>query len=310
MADSSHGPGSVPSLAHLPAWAHAPIIHSSFYRFCDLSQPSAVADWLRELGGLYPELTGSLIVAGEGINGALAAPRATLDAVEAALNAAPWWPPLPDVPGVTAPRNLRFKHSPCEQSPFFRFKVRVKPQIVALELPSDTVPLAQDGVTALPGQVTPEAWRALLDRPDVVVLDNRNHFEWRLGHFRGAADPQVNHFRDFTEWVNQKAPDWRAQGKTVAMYCTGGIRCERTGPWMRSLGLNVVELEGGILNYFQQMPDAERDWDGLCAVFDRRLAIDTRLASAELQPEDVYDPQRPDEAWRLTRAHRLDTHES
>lgn len=308
MADPSQSPALAP--AQPPAWADAPIVHSSFYRFCDLSQPAAVADWLRELGTLYPELTGSLIVASEGLNGALAAPQATLDNVEAALNAAPWWPMQPEGRGSTPPRNLRFKRSPCEKSPFFRFKVRVKPQIVALELPTDTVPVPQDGVTPLPGQVTPEQWRELLDRPDVVVLDNRNHFEWRLGHFRGAADPQVNHFRDFTEWLTQQAPDWRAQGKTVAMYCTGGIRCERTGPWMRSLGLNVVELEGGILNYFQQMPEAERDWDGLCAVFDRRLAIDTRLAPADLQPEDVYDPKRPDEAWRLTRAHRLDTPES
>jgi len=92
----------------------------------------------------------------------------------------------------------------------------------------------------------------------------------------------------------------------VAMYCTGGIRCDKTAPWMRSLGLQVKQLDGGILNYCQQLPDAGRDWLGECLVFDRRTALDARLQETATTPEQVYDPALPDEAWRLARARRLD----
>lgn len=90
------------------------------------------------------------------------------------------------------------------------------------------------------------------------------------------------------------------------MYCTGGIRCDKTAPWLRSLGLSVWQLDGGILNYFQQLDDAAQDWVGECFVFDRRIALDTTLQETATSAEQVFDPHRPDEAWRLRRAHRLD----
>jgi UPF0176 protein len=138
-----------------------------------------------------------------------------------------------------------------------------------------------------------------------VLLDNRNHFEVRLGRFRGAVDPQVHNFRDFVAWVQAHADEWRQAARPVAMYCTGGIRCDKTAPWLRSLGLDVRQLDGGILNYFQQMPDAARDWDGECFVFDNRVALDTRLVETPTTAEQVFDPTHPDEAWRLQRAQRL-----
>ncbi len=147
-------------------------------------------------------------------------------------------------------------------------------------------------------------------RDAVVLLDNRNHFEWRLGRFRGAVDPGVHNFRDFVAYVETQAPQWRAQGKTVAMYCTGGVRCDKTAPWMRSLGLRVLQLEGGILNFLQTLQNhesaAERDWEGECFVFDRRIALDVRLQQGQARAETVFDPSLPDEAWRLARARRLD----
>jgi UPF0176 protein len=105
--------------------------------------------------------------------------------------------------------------------------------------------------------------------------------------------------------VQAHADEWREAARPVAMYCTGGIRCDKTAPWLRSLGLDVRQLDGGILNYFRQMPDAARDWDGECFVFDNRIALDTHLVETPTTAAQVFDPAHPDEAWRLQRAQRL-----
>jgi UPF0176 protein len=155
-------------------------------------------------------------------------------------------------------------------------------------------------------RLSPEAWRELLADPDVVLIDNRNRFEHRLGRFKGALEPPVGSFREFAAWLQAEAPSWRAAHKKVAMYCTGGIRCEKAAPWMVSLGLEVVQLDGGILNYLQTLPDAHHEWEGECLVFDRRLALDAQLQDTGRSPESVYREDQPDEAWRLARARRLD----
>lgn len=276
------------------------MLHSAFYRFTPCQDPAAFAERLR---GLATGLQGSIVVATEGINGTVAGAPDSIAVFEAALQA--------DDILAGALRGMAFKHSACSTPPFGRLKVSVKPGIVALGLP------AQAGAVALPApdeqddsHVTPAAWRALLQRDDVVVLDNRNHFEVRLGRFKGAVDPQVHNFRDFVAHVQAHAPAWRAAGRTVAMYCTGGIRCEKTAPWLRSLGLDVKQLQGGILNHFTQLPQlpagAERDWVGECYVFDRRVALNTRLQETATTAEQVYDPRHADEAWRLQRARQLD----
>jgi UPF0176 protein len=189
--------------------------------------------------------------------------------------------------------------------------IHVKPEIVALGLPGisglDETP-AQRAATHL----NPAAWRELLTDKDVVVLDNRNRFEWRLGHFQGAIDPGVDNFRDFAKLVRTQAPLWKSCGQRVAMYCTGGIRCEKTGVWMREeLGLEVFQLDGGILNYLQhtaaQSDEADDPWRGECFVFDNRIALDAHLRETATTAEQVYDATQPDEAWRLARARRLDT---
>jgi UPF0176 protein len=205
-------------------------------------------------------------------------------------------------------RGMPFKHSACTTPPFGRLKVSVKPEIVALGLP-DAAHLPPPN-EADDSHVAPAAWHELLQRDDVVLLDNRNHFEVRLGHFRCAVDPQVHNFRDFVAHVQAHAPAWRAAGRTVAMYCTGGIRCDKTAPWLRSLGLEVKQLGGGILNHFAQLPvlpaEAGHDWVGECYVFDRRVALDTRLQETATTVAQVYDASHPDEAWRLRRALQLD----
>ncbi|MDI4632803.1 hypothetical protein J7U46_07065 [Pelomonas sp. V22] len=264
--------------------------HSSFYKFVALAEPERVATRLREL---CVRLGGNVLVAPEGISGALGGPVEALDAFEQAL--------LSDPVFESAFTGIQFKRSFCQTRPFTLCKVHVKPELVAFGL---------EGVSGLVDprdtHVSPQAWRELIQREDVVLIDNRNSFEWKLGHFRGAVDPGVRHFRDFPAYVQAHADQWKREGKTVAMYCTGGIRCEKMGGWMQEeLGLQVAQLDGGILNYFEQMQDAEADWLGECFVFDKRIAIDTRREETATTAEQAYGDD-PAEAWRLARAKRLD----
>ena len=284
------------------------LLHSAFYRFTPVEDPQALADAVRTLAR-QRGLTGSIVVASEGISGAVAGLPAALQAFEQELQQ----------PALLQARlrGLAFKHSACVHAPFARLKVSVKPEIVALGLPPASASAAPSS-TAPPGadRLSPHAWHDRLLRDDVLVLDNRNHFEFRLGHFRNAVDPQVHNFRDFVACVEQQAPAWRADGRPLAMYCTGGIRCEKAAPWMRSLGLQVLQLEGGILNYLQQRPgDGGRQgewqrhshhvWLGECFVFDNRIALDSELQETPTTSEAVFDARHPDEAWRLQRALRL-----
>jgi len=269
------------------------ILHSSFYRLTPIADPRALAN---QIPFWAQDLLGSLVVASQGVSGAVAGTPAAVAHFERALRQSDW---LADVA-----HRIRFRHSACRTMPFGRMRVSVKPSLVTLGLPS-TGPLPgpdQDDETHL----DPHLWRELLARDDCVVLDNRNHFEYRVGHFKGAIDPEVHHFRDFVAFVEARAPVWRAQARPVAMYCTGGIRCDVTAPWLRSLGLDVRQLEGGILNYFETIPTAEEDWEGNCFVFDNRIALNTRLEESSISAEAVYDPTFPDERWRLDRAQQLD----
>ena len=265
--------------------------HSSFYRFVPLAEPEAVAARLRDI---VTGLGGNILVAAEGISGAVGGTASALQAFEAALQADPLF--------GGAFTGIAFKHSACTSKPFSLIKVHVKPEIVAFGVPGVSG-LADDSKPDT--HVSPAQWRALLDAPDVVVLDNRNGFEFRLGRFKNAVDPQVKNFRDFPAYVEAHADGWRLEGKRVAMYCTGGIRCEKTSAWMQAQGLTVYQLDGGILNYFEQTADAAADWQGECFVFDKRIAIDTHLQETATTAEDVYADE-PDGAWRLARAKRLD----
>ncbi len=256
------------------------IVHSSFYRFTPVADPAAFAAWLREAAA---GLGGVVLVAAEGLSAAIAGEAEAVHAFEARLQ---------EQPGFSG---LHFKHNACERLPFSRLKVSVKREIVAFGVP---------GVSgdATDTHVSPQRWRELLADPDTVVLDNRNSFEFQLGRFRGAIDPGVAHFRDFPAYVEAHRDAW--QGKTVAMYCTGGIRCEKTAAWMQAQGLKVAQLDGGILNFLETFPDAAADWHGECYVFDKRIAIDAAARETGTTAEQVFTD--PADAWRLNRARRLD----
>lgn len=263
------------------------IVHIAFYKFVALDDPDGVVTHLRLLTG---NLLGSILVASEGINGMLAGTAADLDAFQHALVEDPYF----------AGRfvGIVFKRSACKTAPFGKMKVYKKPEIVPLGIAG--VDATDTGIN-----VSPAEWRKLITEADVVLLDNRNSFEFRLGRFKNAIDPHVTNFRDFPKYVEEHAPQWKTDGKRVAMYCTGGIRCEKTSAWMKELNIPVFQLEGGILNYFQQMPDAEADFEGECFVFDNRIALDTRLHETGTTLEDVYGGE-PDGEWRLRRAKELD----
>jgi UPF0176 protein len=275
----------------LPCLLPTALLHTAFYKFTPLPHPEQVAALLRELVSQQrvDGLTGSILVATEGINGMLAGAPEAVNRIEEAL--------LQDPAFAGAFAGMVFKRSACTTRPFGKMKVHVKKEIVPLGI--EGVDARRTGIN-----VSPQDWRELIKEPDLVLLDNRNSFEYRLGHFEGAIDPQVANFRDFPAYVRAHAPEWKAQGKRVAMYCTGGVRCEKTSAWMLDMDLPVYQLEGGILNYFQQMPDAQQDWRGECFVFDNRVALDTRLQETARTLEDVYLAE-PDGAWRLARARRL-----
>lgn len=260
-------------------------VHSSFYRFTPVADPVAFAAWLREAGAA---LGGVILVAGEGLSAAIAGTPEAVQAFEAALQQQPGF------------AGLHVKHNACEHLPFSRLKVSTKREIVAFGVPGVSGGVAGNAPDT---HVSPQRWRELLDDPGTVVLDNRNTFEFKLGRFRGAVDPGVAHFRDFPAFVAAHRDEW--QGKTVAMYCTGGIRCEKTAAWMQSQGLAVAQLDGGILNYLDAFPgDAARDWQGECYVFDKRIAIDAQARETGTTAEQVFTD--PADAWRLARAKRLD----
>ena len=259
------------------------MFHVAFYQFVQIDDPDGVVDWLRDI---TQTLYGSILVAHEGINGVVAGRRSDLALFQNLIAAEPRF------------ASMRFKRSACVTAPFGRMKVHKKTEIVFMGV--DNV----DAVRKTGIAVSPQQWRTLLDAEDVVVIDNRNSFEYRLGRFRNAIDPQVANFRDLPAFIEANLPTWQAAGKRVAMYCTGGIRCEKTSAWMHDNGVEVYQLDGGILNYFQTMPDAEEDWQGECFVFDNRIALDTKLQETATTLEDVYESE-PDGAWRLERARRL-----
>ncbi len=274
----------------LPAEIRSPtgaIFHIAFYKFVLLDDPDGVVAHLRLL---TENLLGSILVAGEGINGMLSGSVVALNAFQDALIGEDYF--------AGKFIGIKFKRSTCTSAPFGKMKVYKKPEIVPLGI------AGVDG-TRTGDRVGPAEWRKLIAEEDVVLLDNRNSFEFRLGRFKNAIDPHVTNFRDFPKYVLANAPQWKAEGKRVAMYCTGGIRCEKTSAWMKDMDIPVFQLEGGILNYFQQIPDAEKDWEGECFVFDNRIALDTKLHETGTTLEDVYGGE-PDGEWRLRRAKELD----
>ncbi len=253
----------------------------SFYRFVRLADHRALRDPL-DGAGRERGLVGTVLLAPEGINATLSGERTAL------TDYLRWLGRYAELQGLDG------RWSAVPEAPFRRFRVRLRREIVSLGRPEvDTA--RHTGI-----RVPPQEWNRLIADPDTLVIDARNGYEIEVGTFPGAVDPGTESFRDFPRFVEESLATER--DRPIAMYCTGGIRCEKASALMREMGFRrVYQLDGGILGYLEAMADsAENRWEGECFVFDNRVAVDRRLAPGNyvqchacrrpLGPDDLSSP--------------------
>lgn len=233
--------------------APSPFRVAALYRFArldgfaDLRSP--LTEFWRGRG-----IKGTLLLAHEGINGTVAGSEEAIAALIDHLGA------------IQALAGLEVKYSTAPEMPFHRMKVRLKKEIVTMGV-GDIDPRHSAGT-----YVEARDWNALIADPGTVVVDTRNDYEVAIGSFRGALDPGTKSFRAFPQWVSEHRD--QLEGRKVAMFCTGGIRCEKATAYVKSLGIEeVFHLKGGILKYLEEVPAAESQWQGECFVFDERVSV-------------------------------------
>lgn len=255
---------------------------AALYHFTRFSDPAALRPGLQALAETEG-VKGSLLLAQEGINGTIAGSRSGIDAMLAAIRA---------LPGCA---DLIHKESHAAAMPFGRMKVKLKREIVTMGQP-DIDPRARVG-----HYVEPADWNALISAPDVAVIDTRNDYEVGIGTFQGAIDPGTRSFRDFPAWWEANRD--RFHNKRIAMFCTGGIRCEKSTNYLLGQGVDAVyHLQGGILKYLEEVPETESLWQGQCYVFDQRVSVGHGLVPGEYdschacrRPVSAEDKRHP--AW-------------
>lgn len=204
------------------------------------------------------DVKGTLLLASEGINGTISGSRQGIDAV------------LDYLRSVEAIGRFEFKESYTDAQPFYRTKVKLKKEIVTMGVESI------DPLQSVGRYVKPSEWNALISDPDVTLIDTRNDYEVQIGTFQNAVNPNTETFRDFPEYVAKELDP--AKHKKVAMFCTGGIRCEKSTAYMREQGFEeVYHLEGGILKYLEEVPTSDSMWQGDCFVFDNRVSVNHNL---------------------------------
>jgi UPF0176 protein len=242
---------------------------AAFYQFAALPDFRQAREPLRAIcAGL--RLKGSVLLAPEGINGTLAGAADAIAALITELRRGPLFGGRLD--------NLELKFSTAAAMPFRRLKVRLKKEIVTLG-DANADPTRQAGV-----HVEPADWNALIAAPDTLVIDTRNAFEVAIGSFAGALDPGIASFGQFKDFAARHLDP--ARHRTVAMYCTGGIRCEKASAYLLSRGFDrVYQLKGGILNYLETVPETESRWNGECFVFDDRVALGHGLRQRQIEQD-------------------------
>ncbi|WP_172297728.1 rhodanese-related sulfurtransferase [Pseudoruegeria sp. HB172150] len=230
---------------------------AALYKFTSFPDPAAIKPGLAKVA-CANGVRGTLLLAREGINGTIAGTRAGIDAV------------LAHIRGLPGCADLEWKESTADEMPFGRMKVRLKREIVTMGQP-DVDPNASVGRYVEPGE-----WNALISAPDVAVIDTRNDYEVEIGTFDGAVDPETKSFGEFPAWWEANRD--RFHNKRIAMFCTGGIRCEKATSWLVEQGVDeVYHLKGGILKYLEDVPEAESLWHGACFVFDKRVSLEHGL---------------------------------
>lgn len=257
---------------------------AALYHFTPFPDPASLRAPLLEKCRAHA-ICGTLLLAQEGINGTIAGRDKDIHAILAEIKA---------LPGC---ESLEWKLSYADAPPFHRMKIRLKKEIVTMGQP------AIDPLKSVGRYVTPEAWNALISDPDTIVIDTRNDYEVAIGSFQRAIDPGTKSFRDFPEWFRQFRAQQAQKGRKakLAMFCTGGIRCEKATAFAREEGFkDVYHLKGGILKYLETVPEAESLWQGDCFVFDHRVSVQHGLKPGNyalchacrmpLSPEDRASP--------------------
>ena len=243
--------------------AAPPICVAALYRFARLDDCGQLRGPLQRLCG-EQGIKGTLLIAAEGVNGTIAGSR---DGIARVLDHIRTWPGCAD---------LDVKFSGASVMPFHRMKVRIKREIVTMGQPGID-PSANAGT-----YVDPQDWNALIDDPDTIVIDTRNDYEVAIGSFTGSIDPKTATFREFPEWFGRERDKLLEAGKQprVAMFCTGGIRCDKASAFLKQEGVaEVFHLKGGILGYLDAVPAGASRWQGECFVFDQRVAVGPGLAA-------------------------------
>lgn len=230
---------------------------AAFYRFSTIANCEELKAKLMKLF-LEKNIKGTAIIAHEGINGTIAGDRDAIDCFKSLLEDDGRFV------GVT------YKESFASYNPFQKLKVKIKPEIVTMGVPT------VDAASMAGTYVDPEQWNQLIVDPDVVVLDVRNDFEVEMGTFKHAINPKTKTFREFPAFVEHNLSPKTHQ--KIAMTCTGGIRCEKASAYLKQQGFKeVFHLKGGILQYIEDMPQEHSLWQGDCFVFDERIAVDNQL---------------------------------
>lgn len=255
---------------------------ATFYRFVRLDDLPGLKSRVLGLAESL-RLKGTVLLAGEGINATLSGERDRLEEFAEALGKDARFHDLV----------VKYSASAAGNPVFYRLKVRIKPEI--LSFGQEGLDMARTGE-----HVDSRRWNELLDDPEVAVVDVRNSYETGLGAFPGAIDPEIEHFRDFPGFAGTRFDPHETP--RVAMYCTGGIRCEKASAWLLSAGCEAVyQLDGGILRYLETVPADENRWRGECFVFDQRVSVDAELGQgthrqcfacrAPLSPSDLGSPR-------------------
>jgi UPF0176 protein len=235
---------------------------AAFYLFAGLSELEVARDRLVALGAEC-DVKGTILLSPEGVNGTIAGPK---EDVEAFLDL------LRSDPRLSV---LEAKWSTAEEDPFLRLKVRLKKEIVTLRVGE------VDSISNTATHVPAVEWNELISDPDTIVIDTRNDYEFSIGTFANALNPETRRFGEFPAWIESQ-PDMK--NKKLAMFCTGGIRCEKGTAYLNEQGFEeVYQLEGGILKYLETVDEDESLWDGECYVFDRRVSVGHGLVPGNLE---------------------------
>ena len=263
-----------------------PIKVAALYRFVAFGAPEELQPYIQAQCAAG-DIKGTILLAHEGINGTVAGNPSNIDALISFLR---------DIPGCA---ELDVKYSFAKEMPFYRMKVRLKKEIVTLGV--DGIDPKREVGT----YVQPEDWNALISDPKTVLIDTRNDYEVAIGTFEGAVDPQTKSFSEFPDWFRAHRAELAAGKTKFAMFCTGGIRCEKSTAFLKAEGIDeVYHLEGGILRYLENIPEAQSRWQGECFVFDERVSVKHGLELGEM--ELCHACRRPISQADKTSAHFIE----